>query len=144
DQAGGHSYPAADPGWAQEISLDLDMVSAVCPACHILLVEASSASQANLGVAVNTAVRQGANAVSNSYGGPDASDRTYGRYYHHAGVAVTASAGGGGYGGSYPPSSEWVPAVRGPSPPRSSRAGAGSAGGGWNGTRPRGPPLNSA
>src|SRR3954449_9039057 len=48
-QSGGRSYPAPDPGWAQEISLDLDMVAAVCPACHILLVEATSSSQANLG-----------------------------------------------------------------------------------------------
>src|SRR5207302_935791 len=97
DQSGGHAFPAPDPGWAQEISLDLDMVSAVCPACTILLVEATSSSQANLGVAVDTAVRLGADAVSNSYGGPDASDRSYGRYYHHAGVAITASTGDNGY-----------------------------------------------
>ena len=32
--------PRTDGGWAQEISLDLDMVSAACPSCHILLVEA--------------------------------------------------------------------------------------------------------
>ena len=41
--------PATDTGWAAEISLDVDMVSAVCPSCHILLVEASTASLANLG-----------------------------------------------------------------------------------------------
>src|SRR5262249_48870193 len=40
DQRGGTSYPRADRGWAEEISLDLDMVSAVCPNCNILLVEA--------------------------------------------------------------------------------------------------------
>ena len=28
------------------------------------------------------------NAISNSYGGSDASDRSYGRYYHHSGIAV--------------------------------------------------------
>src|SRR5437764_993920 len=96
DQSGGRSYPAPDPGWSQEISLDLDMVSAVCPACHILLVEATSASQANLGVAVDTAVALGADAVSNSYGGADASDDSDGRYYHHSGgpvLAVTGRAG---------------------------------------------------
>ena len=38
----------------------------------LLLVEATSSSQANLGAAVNTAARLGANAISNSYGGPDA------------------------------------------------------------------------
>ena len=36
------SYPATDAGWATEISLDLDMVSAACPDCKILLVEANS------------------------------------------------------------------------------------------------------
>lgn len=113
DQTGGRSYPEADSGWSEEISLDLDMVSATCPLCHILLVEASSASMANLGASVNEAVALGADAVSNSYGGPDASDRSYGRYYHHPGVAVTASAGDGGYGVSYPASSKWVTAVGG-------------------------------
>jgi subtilase family serine protease len=122
DQAGGHSYPAADGGWGQEISLDLDMVSATCPHCRVILVEATTSSMANLGASVNTAVRLGANAVSNSYGGPDASDRTYGRYYHHAGVAITASAGDSGYGTSYPASSKWVTAVGGTTLKRSSSA----------------------
>jgi subtilase family serine protease len=113
DQTGGTSYPQADGGWAEEISLDLDMVSATCPHCRILLVEATTASMANLGAAENTAVRLGADAVSNSYGGPDANDRYYGRYYHHPGVAITASAGDSGYGISYPASSKWVTAVGG-------------------------------
>jgi subtilase family serine protease len=113
DQRGGDDFPDADPGWAEEISLDVDMVSATCPRCSILLVEADSASMANLGSAVKTAVAKGADAVSNSYGGPDAKDSTYGRYYHHSGVAVTASAGDNGYGVSYPASSKWVTAVGG-------------------------------
>jgi subtilase family serine protease len=113
DEHGGDDYPQPDPGWSEEISLDLDMTSAVCPRCSILLVEASTSSMSNLGTAVDTAVTQGADAVSNSYGGPDAKDSTYGRYYHHAGVAVTASAGDNGYGVSYPASSKWVTAVGG-------------------------------
>ena len=39
------SYPANNVGWAVEISLDLDMVSAICPKCHILLVEATNNSE---------------------------------------------------------------------------------------------------
>jgi subtilase family serine protease len=113
DQAGGEDLPEPDGGWAQEISLDLDMVSATCPHCHVLLVEARSASMANLGAAEKTAVRLGADAVSNSYGGADANDRYYGRYFHHPGVAITASAGDSGYGVSYPASSKWVTAVGG-------------------------------
>jgi subtilase family serine protease len=144
DQSGGHSYPVPDPGWAEEISLDLDMVAAVCPACHILLVEATSSSQANLGVAVDTAVQLGADAVSNSYGGPDASDRTYGRYYHHSGVAITASSGDNGYGVSYPASSRWVTAVGGTSLHRSSSARRGWSEGVWSGSGSGCSTLNSA
>ena len=134
DQSGGHTYPEVDEGWAQEISLDLDMVSAVCPRCHILLVEARSSAQANLGLAVGTAVRLGADAVSNSYGGADASDSSYGRYYHHPGVAITASAGDSGYGVSYPASSKWVTAVGGTTLRRSTRARRGWSEGVWANT----------
>ena len=113
NQSGGAHVPVTDPGCAQEISLDLDMASAVCPRCHLLLVEASSAAQANLGAAVDTAARLHAVAISNSYGGADASDSAYGRHYHHPGVAITASSGDSGYGVSYPASSRWVTAVGG-------------------------------
>ena len=41
NQSGGTTYPLSDIGWSQEISLDLDMVSAICPKCHIWLVEAN-------------------------------------------------------------------------------------------------------
>ena len=51
------------------------MVSATCPDCHILLVEANSASFANLGTAVEPGRRTaGVVAISNSYGGGDAAD----------------------------------------------------------------------
>ena len=115
------SLPRTNAGWAQEISLDLDMVSATCPDCHILLVEANSASFADLGTAVNQAARTaGVVAISNSYGGSDAADSTYGSYYNHPGIAVTASTGDNGYqGGSYPASSSYVTAVGGTSLTRS-------------------------
>jgi len=114
NQTGGTSYPATDGGWAEEISLDIDMVSAICPNCHILLVEASSASFANLGTAVNYAASvPGVVAISNSYGGGDAPDSTYGHYYNHPGIAVTASSGDSGYGASYPADSHYVTAVGG-------------------------------
>jgi subtilase family serine protease len=61
--------PAADAGWAGEIALDLDMVSAICPACKILLVEANSAYDSDLFVAEDRAVTLGAKYVSNSWGG---------------------------------------------------------------------------
>ncbi len=113
NQNGGTSYPAKNGGWAQEISLDLDMASAICPNCHLLLVEASSSSFANLGAAVNTAAAMGAQAISNSYGGSDASDASYGQYYNHPGHAITVSSGDNGYGVEYPASSQYVTAVGG-------------------------------
>jgi len=114
NQTGGTSYPRKNGGWAQEISLDLDMVSAICPNCHILLVEATSATTANLGTAVNEAVALGAKAVSNSYGGGDVTDASA-PYYNHPGVAITASSGDNGYGVEFPASSHYVTAVGGTS-----------------------------
>ncbi|MEU0075622.1 S53 family peptidase [Streptomyces sp. NPDC006332] len=109
------SLPSADSGWGQEISLDLDMASATCPQCHILLVEASSASMANLGKAVNEAVTLGAKYVSNSYGGSESSsDTSYdSSYFNHPGVAITVSAGDEGYGAEYPAASKYVTSVGG-------------------------------
>jgi len=52
--------PSVDTGWAQEISLDLDMVSAACPGCNILLVEANDPGIINVGIAEDTAVFLGA------------------------------------------------------------------------------------
>jgi subtilase family serine protease len=117
DQNGGSSLPRMDVGWAQEQALDVDAVSAACPDCKIVVVQAKSASFANLGTAVITASQQpGVVAISNSYGGGDASDGTYGTYYNHPGIAVTASTGDNGYkGGSYPASSSYVTAVGGTS-----------------------------
>jgi hypothetical protein len=111
--------PAASgsTGWATEESLDIDMVSAICPKCHIILVEASSPGTASLGTGVNSAVRLGADFVSNSYGGNESSsDAAYDtEYYEHPGVAVTASAGDDGYGVSYPAASQYVTSVGGTS-----------------------------
>jgi subtilase family serine protease len=133
NQTGGTSYPKADGGWAEEISLDVDMVSAVCPKCRILLVEAKSTSFGDLGGAVNEAAKLGATAISNSYGGPDAADSSYGSYYHHPGTTITASSGDGGYGVEYPASSHYVTAVGGTSLRRSSSAPRGWTETAWSG-----------
>jgi subtilase family serine protease len=113
-QNGSTNYPRRNGGWAQEISLDLDMVSAICPNCHILLVEAKSATIANLGAAVNEAATLGATEISNSYGGSDATDASA-PFYHHPGIAVTASTGDSGFGVQFPASSHFVTAVGGTS-----------------------------
>jgi subtilase family serine protease len=112
------SLPTTDFGWAEEESLDLDMVSATCSGCHILLVEASSASTADLGAAENTAAAaSGVVAISNSWGGAEDSTITAAdtSYFKHTGVAITASSGDGGYGVIWPASSQYVTAVGGTS-----------------------------
>ncbi len=109
------SYPSANGGWAQEISLDLDMVSAICPECSILLVEANSATFTDLGTAENTAAAwPGVVAISNSWGGSESSGETsQDSTFDHPGIAITASAGDSGYGVEYPAASRYVTAVGG-------------------------------
>ena len=114
DQNGGTSYPRGDRGWAEEISLDLDMASAICPNCHILLVEASSNSFANLSAAVDEAANLRATVISNSYGGGEYSGEvTDQSHFYHPGVAITVSSGDGGYGVEFPAASQYVTAVGG-------------------------------
>jgi subtilase family serine protease len=119
------AYPIANPDWDPEIALDTEMVSAICPKCHILLVEANSADEAtvmsnpvqhsDLGASVDTAVNLGATEVSNSYGslGPEPDQTLWDHYYDHPGVAITASAGDSDYGTIWPAASPYVTAVGG-------------------------------
>ena len=107
------SYPTANSGWATEEALDLDMVSAICPNCKIILVEANSAQQTDLGASVNTAARLGANAISNSYGGAESASSANDQNYNHPGIAITVSSGDNGYGVEFPASSQYVTAVGG-------------------------------
>ena len=132
-------YPAADRNWAEEESLDIDMVSAICPRCRILLVEATSASLADLGQSVDTAIRLGAKYVSNSYGAVEYSGETAGdTYYDHPGVAITAAAGDSGYDNgssdapNYPAASEYVTSVGGTSLTRNPGSPRGWAEAAWS------------
>jgi len=123
-------YPRANRGWALEISLDVQMASAICPNCKILLVEASSNSMANLGKAVNRAAAMGANVISNSYGGNEYPSETSDEqtYFNHSGIAITVSSGDNGYGVEFPAASQYVTAVGGTSLTTS------SSGRGWSET----------
>jgi subtilase family serine protease len=87
-------YPAASTAWSREIALDVEMVSAVCPKCPILLVEANSASIDDLGASVDEAVILGARSVSNSYYAVEwAGETSEDAHYTHPGVAITVSSG---------------------------------------------------
>jgi len=117
DQRGGASYPRSNCGWAQESALDMQMASAICPGCSLILVEADSNSFDNLGAAVNTAARLGATVINNSYGGSEFSGEVagYRSFYDHPRVAITASTGDSGYGVQAPAAFDTVVAVGGTS-----------------------------
>lgn len=106
--------PANDTGWAGEESLDLDMVSAVCPLCKIILIESNSATDADLYAAEDRAVTMGAKYVSNSWGGGESSGQTTDdAHFNHPGVVITVSSGDNGNGAEYPATSKYVTAVGG-------------------------------
>lgn len=120
DQNGGTSYPYINSYWAAQDALDLDVASAVCPACKLLLVEANSNEITDLGVGVNTAVRLGATAVEVAGSYEDPKETGYDtQYFDHPGVAITTPAGDAGYSGGtavpYPGVSPYVTSVGGTS-----------------------------
>ncbi len=118
--ATGTKLPGEDPqdsslqgGWGDETMLDLEMVSAACPLCNIIIIEPTgSDDNEGFNAAPGVAVGKGAVAISNSYGldedPSDVSDTTF-----NLGVLVTASGGDSGYGASYPATSPYVVAVGG-------------------------------
>lgn len=107
-------FPKGNSGWAEEESLDLDMVSAICPKCKIILVEANSTSISALAAAEDTAVRLGARFVSNSWDGAEfTTEASYDHHFDHPGVAITVASGDYGYGTLYPAVSPYVTAVGG-------------------------------
>ena len=117
NQHGGAAMPAADAGWAAESTLDVEMVSAICRTCHILLVEADDNNQhtANMTIAVQTATRRGARYVSMSWGGSEQpgqlqADRTY---LSVPGVTYVAASGDSDYGVLWPASYRNVVSVGG-------------------------------
>ena len=126
NQSGASSpLPVADMGWGQEIDLDIEMASATCPNCKVLLVEAASNYFSDLGAAEDRAAVLGANAISNSYGGGEFSSETssaYDGHFTHPGIAITVSTGDSGYGTEFPATSAHVTAVGGTSLQSSSNA----------------------
>jgi subtilase family serine protease len=97
----GHTgpYPPYDPGWSIEMSLDLDMVSAACPRCHIVLVEANSNLLQDLATSEDTAAGLGVAAISNSYGIQEFNGmKPLAQAYRHSGTTIVAASGDSGFG----------------------------------------------
>lgn len=106
-------YPPQDLDWAQDSAIDLEMASALCPNCKLLLIEADQNSFANLGAAEDTAAELGAHVIVNSYGGDEPGSQQFEHFYDHSGVAVVASSGDRGFIVQFPASSSHVIAVGG-------------------------------
>ncbi len=115
-QDGGKPPTQVDAGWDFEQALDLDMVSAACPDCKLLMVESDDNHNKNIGRAVDQAAKgKGVVAISNSYGsdGLDVHNR---HAYIHPGIAIVAATGDHGWkGASIPASFTSVVAVGGTS-----------------------------
>lgn len=134
DETGGTNLPPAGPaGWSLAAAQSMDMISAICPQCHILLVEATSTDLSDLGAAENEAVTRGAKFVTNTWFTAEETNGTGepaldSLYFDHPGVVITAADGNGaGFGTSYPAASPNVIAVGGTTL-------TGSAASGWTET----------
>jgi subtilase family serine protease len=102
-------------GWDVETMIDVSMVSATCPHCKILVVEASSPSFADMAAAENTAARLGAQVISNSYGARETGlTQSYASAYDHPGHVIVAAAGDDGFtAANFPANLATVTAVGG-------------------------------
>ncbi len=116
------NYPKGKAGWGGEEDLDVDMVSATCPNCDIILIEANSSSSKHLYAAEDEAVKLGAHIISNSWGGSCNGCRSH---FETPGVVYLASSGDGGYGSIAPSQLASVVSVGGTSlsPNKSAKRG---------------------
>lgn len=102
-QSGGRPPTEINDGWAIEATLDVTAVSATCPDCKILLVEANSPSDLDLAAANRTAVRLGAYVVSNSFGRDESvDDPAVAETLVPATVPLAAATGDWGHGAIFP------------------------------------------
>lgn len=114
-------YPGGQPsrtngGWALETSLDVEWVHALAPQARIMVVAAKSASISDLLAAIDYATSNGAQVVSNSWGGSEfSSEASDDSHFQHAGVVYTASAGDSAAGAEWPAASPYVLSVGGTS-----------------------------
>ncbi|MDN4595149.1 S53 family peptidase [Polycladomyces subterraneus] len=115
------AYPSGKPnrtdgGWALETAMDVEWAHALAPNAKILLVVAKSASISDLVTAIDYASNNGAQVVSNSWGGAEfSSESSYDSHFQHPGTIYLASSGDSGAGTGWPAVSPFVLAVGGTS-----------------------------
>jgi uncharacterized protein (TIGR03382 family) len=129
--------PDSDPMWIVESALDVDMVSAACPMCKIVAIQAEGAGLEGLQVGQLVAASMNVDAISDSWGGPeDSTVASNEGDYNNAGIATFVSSGDDGFDGgpSYPTTSAFTISVGGvgyDGTTFSAWAGAGSACSAW-------------
>ncbi|MEO6775969.1 MAG: S8 family serine peptidase [Kofleriaceae bacterium] len=105
----------SDTGWIGETALDVQMVSAICPKCKIVVVQTDGAGK-GLEVGQIVARALAVDTISNSWGGGEsAADLASEGDYNNPGIGTFASTGDDGFasGAQYPASSAYVVAVGG-------------------------------
>lgn len=96
DQRGGDALPPPMANWALNGVVGLEMASAACPNCKLLLVEADDESIASMGAAVDQAAAQGADAVAVMWGYTEFDGQSaYAAHFDHPGMPITAASGSG-------------------------------------------------
>jgi subtilase family serine protease len=114
--------PPAMDDWTAETALDVDMISAGCPHCKILVVHANNDMDDGLFQAQATAARLGATVINNSWGADEDAMMLVATQFEHffdmPGVGIFAASGDKGFndGGkapTYPATSNHVTAVGG-------------------------------
>ena len=128
----------ANDDWTVEAALDLDLASAACPTCKIVLVEAQDDQGNGLFVSQNAAAAMaGVVVISDSWGGPsDGTDATLdSQFFAHTNVNIFVASGDNGVNTQpdYPSTSSRVVAVGGTSLKKSTTAARGWTEGAWSG-----------
>jgi len=112
--------PPSGDDWTLETALDVDMVSAACPSCNLLVIQADDDQGNGLEVAQGVAAQHNVAVISNSWGGPEQAgvSLTAEETYFDQSVPIFVAAGDNGYndggqGPDYPGTSAHTIAVGG-------------------------------
>jgi hypothetical protein len=130
--------PSGNTDWNGETALDVDMASAGCPKCKILVVMANNDQDDGLFIANTVAFQKGATVISNSWGGPEqGGESSYESYFNHPGVATFVATGDDGYddggeGPDYPSTSLYAIGVGGTTLTQSTTNTRGWTEAGWS------------
>lgn len=100
DKSGNAISPSRSSGTTtslQESAADLELISAMCPNCKLILADSDSGYTRDLNVLMNRLKIAGANIVSISLAGPEQGNQPYEAGFSQANLPVLAASGDYGY-----------------------------------------------